>query len=155
MLRGLLPLIAGLVLPMLPAGAQEDPGKLVYRKANCVGCHKWHGGGGGGYGGAALSLRTTELDAVQIEEVVRCGRPGTAMPIHDRNAYQSQPCFGGLALDDLGDSAPSRAARLLRDDEVTAVVAYVVHNLKGKTEITKADCVAFWGAASRECQAMN
>ena len=36
-----------------------DAGKAVFKRANCVGCHKWHGNGGGGYGGDALSLRKT------------------------------------------------------------------------------------------------
>ena len=34
-----------------------ETGQAIYKRANCVGCHKWHGDGGGGYGGAALSLR--------------------------------------------------------------------------------------------------
>jgi mono/diheme cytochrome c family protein len=38
-----------------------DAGKAVFKRANCFGCHKWHGNGGGGYGGDALSLRKTEL----------------------------------------------------------------------------------------------
>ncbi|MBV8522449.1 MAG: c-type cytochrome, partial [Acetobacteraceae bacterium] len=33
-----------------PASAQSEAsaGKRVFKTANCVGCHKWHGGGGGG-----------------------------------------------------------------------------------------------------------
>ena len=54
-----------------PAGA----GGAVFRRANCFGCHKWHGNGGGGYGGDALSLRKTELTREQIIETVNCGRP--------------------------------------------------------------------------------
>ena len=52
-------LLAGLSMACGPARAQgpSELGRRVYEKANCVGCHKWHGGGGGGYGGAALSLR--------------------------------------------------------------------------------------------------
>jgi hypothetical protein len=63
----------------IPARAQapSDLGRRVYEKANCVGCHKWHGGGGGGYGGAALSLRETMLDRADLIEMVRCGRPAT------------------------------------------------------------------------------
>ena len=76
------------------AASDTTLGKRVYRKANCVGCHKWHGGGGGGYGGAALSLRATPLDADGIREVVRCGRPGTRMPYHDRDAYKGDGCYG-------------------------------------------------------------
>ena len=63
-----------------PATDPTNAGKAVFSRANCVGCHKWHGNGGGGYGGDALSLRKTELTREQIIETVSCGRPGTAMP---------------------------------------------------------------------------
>ena len=56
--------------------AELAEGKRLFR-ADCAGCHKWHGGGGGGYGGAALSLRNTHLSRDQIIETVGCGRPGT------------------------------------------------------------------------------
>ena len=49
-----------------------DAGKAVFKRANCFGCHKWHGNGGGGYGGDALSLRKTELTREQIIETVGC-----------------------------------------------------------------------------------
>ena len=58
-------LLAGLSFATSAARGQappSEPGRRVYEKANCVGCHKWHGGGGGGYGGAALSLRETALE---------------------------------------------------------------------------------------------
>jgi mono/diheme cytochrome c family protein len=58
------------------ASQTPDPtnaGKAVFSKANCVGCHKWHGHGGGGYGGDALSLRKTELTREQIIETVAAG----------------------------------------------------------------------------------
>ena len=59
----------------------KSEGQRIYEKANCVGCHKWHGGGGGSYGGAALSLRDTQLNRDQIIEVIHCGRPGKACPV--------------------------------------------------------------------------
>jgi mono/diheme cytochrome c family protein len=130
-------------------------GKRVYKKANCVGCHKWHGGGGGGYGGAALSLRATELDRDQLIEVVRCGRPGTRMPYHDRHAYQTTPCYGGMTKADLGEDFPAQAAIFLREQEILAVVDYVQTQLQGKGEPTKADCIAFWGEGERQCQSMQ
>ena len=58
-----------------PASDPTNAGKAVFSRANCVGCHKWHGNGGGGYGGDALSLRKTELTRDQIIETVGCGRP--------------------------------------------------------------------------------
>ena len=56
-------LAAGPAVGRAPKIEGEGPdalarGKHVYRQANCVGCHKWHGGGGGSYGGGrALAPR--------------------------------------------------------------------------------------------------
>ena len=103
-----------------------DLGRRVYEKANCVGCHKWHGGGGGGYGGAALSLRETALERASLIEVIRCGRPATRMPYHDRNAYKGAECYGGMTKADLGADFPPKAATFLRAQEIEAVADYVV-----------------------------
>jgi mono/diheme cytochrome c family protein len=150
-----LPLI-GLSMIVSPAYAQApDLGQRVYEKANCVGCHKWHGGGGGGYGGAALSLRATALERTELIEVIRCGRPATRMPYHDRNAYEGAPCYGGMTKSALGADFPPKAATFLRAQEVEAVADYVVDNLQGKGEATYDDCVAFWGEGNRECEAMR
>ena len=149
--------LAALVLTADGARAASDLelGKQVYEKDNCVGCHKWHGGGGGGYGGAALSLRTTELDHALLVEVVRCGRPATRMPYHDRHAYKTAECYGGMTKADLGADFPAQAAAFLRAEEIEAVVDYVEHELQGKGEPTKADCIAFWGAGERQCESMK
>ncbi len=136
-----------------PPGA--GPGRVVYERANCIGCHKWHGGGGGGYGGAALSLRETQLDREQIVEVVRCGRPSTGMPYHDRGAYSTTECYGGMGKEDLGKDAPPTARTFLRPEEIEAVTDYLVTTLKGKGEPTREDCIAFWGSEARECKAMQ
>ena len=118
-------------------GRDLELGRQVYEKANCVGCHKWHGGGGGGYGGAALSLRETALDRELLVEVVRCGRPATRMPYHDRSAYQATDCYGGMTKADLGADFPPKAATLLRDQEILAVAEYVLVRLQGKGEPTR------------------
>jgi mono/diheme cytochrome c family protein len=149
--------LAGLLVALLPAGpamAQADleRGKEVYQKANCVGCHKWHGGGGGGYGGAALSLRATVLDRDGLLEVVRCGRPTTRMPYHDRNAYKKDECYGGLTKADLGADFPPKAAAFLRPEEIEAGVAYVTTRVQSHGEPTKEDCIAFWGQSATECE---
>jgi mono/diheme cytochrome c family protein len=150
-------LLAGLSLTFGPARAQapSDPGRRVYEKANCVGCHKWHGGGGGGYGGAALSLRETALERPDLIEVIRCGRPATRMPYHDRNAYKGAECYGGMTKADLGADFPPKAAIFLRAEEIEAVADYVQTQLQGKGAPTHDDCVAFWGPDSHECAAMH
>jgi mono/diheme cytochrome c family protein len=148
-------LLAALVLNA-PAGAADlQLGRQVYEKANCVGCHKWHGGGGGGYGGAALSLRETALDRTLLVEVIRCGRPATRMPYHDRSAYQATDCYGGTTKADLGADFPPKAATFLRDEEIEAVADYVIARQQGKGAPSRDDCVAFWGANSHECAAMK
>lgn len=140
---------------MLSHGADDElvsQGLEVYKKANCVGCHKWHGGGGGGYGGSARSLRETELDDANLEMLIRCGRPGTGMPFHVRNAYKNKEksCYGST-LEQFGDAAPPRARTFIRDPEVDAVVAYVLAKIKGQGEPTTEQCLAFWGEGAREC----
>jgi mono/diheme cytochrome c family protein len=152
---GAVGLLLGAALATGPTLAQApDLGRRVYEKANCVGCHKWHGGGGGGYGGAALSLRETALDRELLIEVIRCGRPATGMPYHDRHAYGTTACYGGMTKADLGADSPPKAAIFLRDQEIEAVADYVIAQLQGKGEPTHADCVAFWGDGNKECAAM-
>ena len=131
------------------------PGQKVYQKANCIGCHKWHGGGGGGYGGAALSLRTTVLDAELMKLVVRCGRPGTGMPFHQRSAYKGDDvsCYG-VTAQDFGDKVPPRARTFLRERQLDLVVDYVLTVLKGRGDPTREECIAFWGESSRQCSSM-
>jgi mono/diheme cytochrome c family protein len=134
-----------------PAGhARAGEGKRVYQRANCVGCHKWHGDGGGGYGGAALSLRATQLTREQIVEVVNCGRPGTGMPYHQRGAYDGDGCYG-LSRESMGKDAPVEAAAFLRPGEVEAVADYVLAAMKGRGEPGYADCAAFFGEGARVC----
>ncbi|UWU67843.1 cytochrome c [Bradyrhizobium sp. NC92] len=129
-----------------------DEGQRIYEKANCVGCHKWHGDGGGGYGGAALSLRTTQLTRDEIVEVVHCGRPGTGMPHFDRDAYKDYRCYSGISADDIGKDLPPDAATFLRPMEIEKVVDYVLKHIKGKGPTSYQDCTDFYGDSSRACE---
>ena len=135
--------------------AFSHPGKAVYKKANCVGCHKWHGGGGGGYGGVALSLRATVLDAETLKLVIRCGRPGTRMPYHHRKAYRGEDrsCYETTAAE-LGDAAPPRARFFLRQPAIDDVVDYIQRYVQGRGTPNHEDCVRFWGPNARRCRAM-
>jgi mono/diheme cytochrome c family protein len=136
--------------------AQSSYGKKVYKKANCVGCHKWHGDGGGGYGGAALSLRATELDIEELKYTVRCGRPTTGMPYHGRDAYQGDDtsCYK-MTSKDLGESMPPRARTLLSERQLNTVVDYVANVIRGSGEPNLEQCVAYWGEKSRQCDAFK
>ena len=139
--------------PSAQAAGQVAEGQRVFKAANCVGCHKWHGGGGGGYGGDALSLRATQLTREQIIETVSCGRPGTGMPYFQRGAYDGDqhPCYG-MGRQELGKDMPVEApSTFLRPAEIAAVADYVIADVKGRGEPTFAECVAFFGDGSRVC----
>ena len=107
-------------------------------------------GGGGSYGGAALSLRTSELTREQIIEVLNCGRPGTGMPYHLRDAYTAGGC-NGMTLEELGKDAPVKAAAFLRPSEIEAVTDYMIANVQRRGEPTYAECAAFFGEGARVC----
>ena len=135
------------------AAQSSDPtaaGKAVFRRANCFGCHKWHGNGGGGYGGDALSLRKTQLTREQIIEIVGCGRPGTGMPFFSRGAYDSVKCYG-MNREEIGSRMPPEANTFLRPSDVEAVADYVIAHVKGKGEPNYSECVDFFGDTSRVC----
>ncbi len=133
--------------------ATADPtnvGKEVFKRANCFGCHKWHGNGGGGYGGDALSLRKTELTREQIIETVGCGRPGTGMPFFTRGAYDTIKCYD-MTRQEAGGQMPPEANTYLRPNDIEAVADYVIAHIKGKGEPNYAECTGFFGDASRVC----
>ena len=127
-----------------------DVGKAVFKRANCVGCHKWHGNGGGGYGGDALSLRKTDLTKDQIMETVQCGRPGTGMPFFERGAYDSEKCYG-MDRKQVGAQIPPEANVFLRPEDVSAVADYVIGHIKGRGEPTYSECTDFFGTTSHVC----
>jgi hypothetical protein len=133
-----------------PASDPTNAGKAVFSRANCVGCHKWHGNGGGGYGGDALSLRKTELTRDQIIETVGCGRPGTGMPFFIRGGYDEVKCHG-MNRQDAGAQIPPEGATFLRPKDIEAVADYVIAHIKGAGEPTYAECVAFFSSTSRVC----
>jgi mono/diheme cytochrome c family protein len=133
-----------------PASDPTNAGKAVFSRANCVGCHKWHGNGGGGYGGDALSLRKTELTREQIIETVGCGRPGTGMPFFIRGAYDAMKCYG-MNRQDAGAQIPPEGGTFLRAKDIEAVADYVIAHIKGAGEPTYAQCVSFFSSASRVC----
>ena len=138
------------------AATKLKVGRDVYRKANCVGCHKWHGDGGSSKGGTALSLRTTKLDTAGIEYLVRCGRPASGMPYHGRNAYKGddKSCYNKTGAE-LGENIPPRAKKLLSQRQMDAVVEYVVNVIQGSGEQTLEQCVAYWGEKSRQCDSFR
>lgn len=130
-------------------------GKEVFKtKATCQYCHKWDASGDQGYGGNALSLRKTQLTPEQMAEVVKCGRPGTGMPYHDRFAYTDKRCYG-MTRDELGKDMPPAGNEFLQAREIDAVVKYLFAKAVGRGASTYAECVEFWGSNTRECDPMK
>jgi len=129
-------------------------GKEIFKvKANCQFCHKWDASGDTGYGGNALSLRKTALTPEQFAEVVRCGRPSTGMPYHDRLAYTDKRCFG-VTREEVGRDLPPMG-EFLTAREIDAVVRYLFAKAVGRGASTYEECVDFWGSETRQCEPMK
>jgi mono/diheme cytochrome c family protein len=129
-------------------------GKEIFKvKANCQFCHKWDASGDTGYGGNALSLRKTALNPEQFAEVVRCGRPSTAMPYHDRLAYTDKRCYG-VTREEVGRDMPPMG-EFLSAREIDAVVRYLFAKSVGHGTSSYEDCVDFWGKDTRQCEPMK
>ncbi len=146
---GALPFLHGAHAPA--ESSATEAGKRIYR-VNCAGCHQWFGKGGGGYGGAAANLRKTQLDREQIIQTITCGRPGTGMPYHLRDAYTPEHKCYGMTKAEAGKNMPPEPNNFLRPSEIDAVADYVIATIKGRgDEPTLAECQAFYGTHSRVC----
>jgi mono/diheme cytochrome c family protein len=152
-------------LSVNPAHAQNPPtaeearqiefGKEIFKsKAVCQYCHKWDASGDQGYGGNALSLRATHLTPEQLTEVVKCGRPATGMPYHDRFAYTDKRCFGHTR-EEMGNDMPPAGNDFLSNREVEAVVKYLFAKAVGRGPSTYEECIDFWGTQTRQCDPLK
>jgi mono/diheme cytochrome c family protein len=154
--------VAAPAFAQLPPSAQAAEearfiafGKEIFKsKAVCQYCHKWDASGDQGYGGNALSLRKTQLTPEQMTEVVKCGRPGTGMPYHDRFAYTDKRCYG-YTREQMGTDMPPAGNDFLSNREVDAVVKYLFAKDVGKGPATYEDCVDFWGTETKQCDPMK
>jgi mono/diheme cytochrome c family protein len=138
-----------------PAAPAEDVArgqKIWHDKAGCNFCHGWAGDGMGGFHhpGHAPPLRETQLTRDQIRMLIQCGRPGTPMPYFDRFAYTDKRCYDTTAAD-LGNMMPDRSATTLQSDEIDALADYVAAKIRGAGEVSKAECVDYFGGAGSRC----
>jgi mono/diheme cytochrome c family protein len=157
-------IVFALLLGAASARAQSAPsaedarliefGKGIFKeKANCQFCHKWDASGDTGYGGVARSLRKTALTREQFIEVVKCGRPLTGMPYHDKFAYTDKRCYG-MTREELGTQMPPMG-EFLAPREIDAVVTYLFARAVGRGPARYEDCVDFWGTDTRQCEPMK
>ena len=150
-----------LAVPMAAAqqatepGPDPDRGKAVFRsKGLCVNCHGWPADGKTGVDLRAPtgpSLRETALDVDGLVEVIRCGRPGTQMPFHDRAAYRDDRCYG-MVMADFGATGKPVRGRSLSEDEIRDLVAYLQAHVVGRGKPTQKECIEFFdNPAAKAC----
>lgn len=137
-----------------PAGDPER-GKIVFRSiGGCVNCHGWAADGVTGVSlrsPPGASLRETRLDGAALTEVIGCGRPGTAMPYHDRAAYRDGRCHGLVLADFAPGTEPARG-KTFGDKDVANVVAYLQSHVIGRGKPTHEECAAFFdNPAAKAC----
>jgi hypothetical protein len=142
-----------------PAWAQETkvpPGAYVYKQAGCITCHKWHGMGGPGYGGTPINFRESFLDREQLIEVVACGRPGTGMPYHNRDAYKKYDCYEGMTLEEMDEEdRPGRSRAILTVRQIKHVSEFILEHFEGRDNtLVRADCEIFFGTG-RTCRKLQ
>ena len=131
------------------SSTQEDSntffkeGIAIYKKANCSSCHFWHADGGNSHGGAAASLRSTNLSHKELLSVIKCGRPGTNMPYFSRFTKKDVDC---KYLDNV-DKEVLRGAILLNDNEIKFLTKFIYDEIKSKP-ITKKYCLEFFKTKS-------
>lgn len=139
--------------------ADPQRGKVVFRTVGgCVNCHGWAGDGQTGVNMRAPSgpsLRATALDTAALTEVIRCGRPGTPMPYHDRAAYRDDRCYGQVMSDFAPGDKPARGKSLTEDD-IAALVSYLQSRVIGLGKPTHAECVDFFdNPAAKACNTVK
>src|SRR5262245_17195153 len=124
--------------------ALVETGLRVWQgRAGCFNCHGWAGNGEAEFNyPRGANLRASSLDAGPVAEIVKCGRPGTQMPYHDRAAYTDARCYG-VTKNDLGDQTPPPGTSL-QTPQIEAVAAYVVARIKGRGPITKTECADYF-----------
>ena len=159
---GLVATCAVLFIGLSSATAADEStikrGKYIWStKSTCNRCHGWAGDGRGHprSPGNAPSLRDVELTREQMREVVACGRPGTAMPYHDRHAYKDDRCYGMVMDDLLEEDRPKLGQKPIRPDEIEAVLDYMEAKVIGKGVVTREDCFDYFGPEAGKCEEMR
>ena len=119
-------------------------GIYIYKKANCSSCHLWHADGGNSHGGAAASLRNTNLSYQELFTVIKCGRLGTNMPYFLRFAEKDIDCthFKYEAYRSK-EALVLKGAKLLSETEIVFLSKFIYEEIKNKP-ITKRYCFAFF-----------
>tara|TARA_B100002052_G_C15656858_1_gene495401 strand:- start:102 stop:617 length:516 start_codon:yes stop_codon:yes gene_type:complete len=128
--------------------------KLWKKSLKCGYCHGPFGNGSGDprSPGKAANLRVTQLDKDGLMEIIACGIPGTEMPYFHRSAYKKpEICWDTLA-EDLGEDMPKKGKKMISDKSVIAIADYIIARLKGRGDITAAECEEYFSVGSKRCE---
>jgi len=136
------------------AFAQEgdaDAGAEIWRTAQCQQCHGWAADGiGVNPQMEGPSLRDTFLLPAMVADVIKCGRPGTAMPMFRNNAWTPiVPCYG--RTEPMADNMPIPGDRTFSDRAINNIVAFLFRDIVGAGPVTNEYCIAFLGPDSARC----
>jgi hypothetical protein len=97
------------------------------------------------------NLRESALTVEQLAEVIRCGRPGTAMPSFGRNPYAGQnPCYG-LTAEQIGAQLPPVGDPTLNARQTDALAQFIAFRFAGKGPVTREECREFFGENASTC----
>jgi mono/diheme cytochrome c family protein len=149
------------LVSVLPLRAQTtDPAELAAgmrlfrQKGNCQACHGWAGDGRkmDGQMPDGANLRESVLDRETLILLIKCGRPGTAMPAFDKFAYSDGRCYG-LKQADL--KSPTRQMpdppATLQAREIETIADFMLARIVGKGPMDRAKCIDYWGSDVEAC----
>lgn len=142
-----------------PLVGDVERGKVVFRTTGrCATCHGWAADGQSGVDLRAPpgpNLRETTLDRDALIEVIKCGRPDTPMPYHDRAAYRDDRCYG-MVMSDFDPAGKPTRGKTLSEADIVNVVAYLQARVIGRGAPTHADCVDFFdNPAAKACDSLR
>lgn len=153
--RSLFAAVAAIGLTMFGGSAfaqDADAGAELWRTSQCQQCHGWAADGiGVNAQMEGPSLRDTFLLPNMVADVIKCGRPGTAMPTFRNNAWTPIiPCYGRTEPME-GNMQPAPGERMYSDRAIDNIVAFLFRDIVGAGPVTNEYCIAFLGAESARC----
>jgi mono/diheme cytochrome c family protein len=136
--------LAGATTAVAQDEVKVKAGLTAWKTTGCPACHGPFADGDKEQDEAptGANLRTTRLDDAALTEVIRCGRPNAGMPRFDQSAYAQRGCYGqppGEVPDSLYPTP-----RLLSEDEIEAVVAYLRARVIGRRKVTPEECAYYY-----------
>lgn len=147
--------------PSFGEDAPKEPGKLVSmgkqmwtRGISCWDCHgnMANGAQEDPRSPVGANLRETTLTVEDIAEVIRCGRPGTAMPYFGKDPYSGGDACYGMNGDALRASGLPPGKETLNKRQIEALSQFIVFTFQGSGPTTQENCHELYGADASSCK---